>query len=120
MLNYVVAFDWPGLENGTLSGQIFQRVMLDDIPDPVTQKEVDTSWSLMLNQTYLNDRYELSLLYLRRMNENGAMANAKLTWSYDDNTDISIGYNRFMGDENGLFGQYKNNSRVNFDIKYSF
>jgi len=41
-------------------------------------------------------------------------------FAYDDNTVLTAEYNKYFGDENTQFGQFKNSSNMQVGLKYSF
>jgi hypothetical protein len=41
-------------------------------------------------------------------------------YTLDDDTVLTAEYNKYFGDENTQFGQFKNSSNVQLGVKYSF
>jgi len=41
-------------------------------------------------------------------------------FAYDDNTVLTAEYNKYFGNENTQFGQFKNSSNIQVGLKYSF
>ena len=51
---------------------------------------------------------------------NDALIRPKISYDFDDSFSILLGSNIFIGDTDGRFGQYKDNSMIYAKLKYNF
>lgn len=117
-LSYGLAFDWYGMQDATVTVQLFQSVR-DEVDEELVVDRVDTTWSAGINKTFHNAIYTASLLYFENSNDGDSMVRASLDWDFDDMTTISAGYDAFSGNPNGMFGQYRDTDRISLVLKHS-
>jgi hypothetical protein len=118
-VSYGLAIDWYGMQNATVTAQLFQTVR-EKVAEELVVDRVDSTWSLGVNKTFFNAIYTASLLYFENRNDRDSMLRASLDWDVDDRMTISAGYDAFSGDEAGMFGQYRDTDRITLELKYSF
>ena len=116
-LNYVVGLD-KTLGIWKLSGQFIQKRIFD-YDTQITSDEVDNLMTVMINRTLMREQIRLELFSYIGLNNEDALVRIRGFYFPYDGLGIELGTNLFLG-EQGLFGQYKDNSMVYTRIKYSF
>jgi hypothetical protein len=146
---YVLGADVTALTNMMVSAQFIQMINLDYVDTPETCTDgAKTSYNCgiytadMATMHLTNDLQkgreakEFYSLYLSKpygesgqhrwnnifmFEEGGGKWNRLDTeFTLDDNTVLTAEYNKYFGDENTQFGQFKNSSNVQLGLKYSF
>ena len=117
-LDYVLGFDWFGIEDGVLSFQFFQS-WLANYQTGIFRKEFENNFSLLARRNFLNETLEYEILYVINANRGDGLLRLKTNYDYNDNIELQVGYDLFHGNSDGLFGQFGNNDRVYFSVEYS-
>lgn len=117
-LSYALALDWSILDDGIITGQFFQSI-LSSSGKNLTRDKTDSSWSVMLSQYFVNQIYNVDLMFLQNINDRDGLFRAKFNWAYSDALNVSFGGDYFFGDSEGLFGQFESNDRVYFTVEYT-
>ena len=116
-VNYVVGLDRT-IGTWKLSGQFIQKIILDH-SELMTNNDVDNLMTVLVSHTMMRDLIRLELFsYIGLTNEDALIRIRGFYFPYDG-LGIELGTNIFVGDQ-GLFGQYHNNSMIYTRIKYSF
>ncbi|OUS01723.1 hypothetical protein A9Q90_09880 [Gammaproteobacteria bacterium 54_18_T64] len=115
----VVGLDWTGLENTLISGQLFQSVALNRQSATVRDKS-ESTLSLLVNHTLLNDTLELRLIWLTNSNVGDGLMRLRVTYEWQDNLKTWASSDTFYGSEEGIFGQFDDNDRLIIGIELAF
>jgi len=118
-MSYVVGLDWAGLENTLISGQLFQSVALNRQSATVRDKS-DSTLSLLVNHTLLNETLELRLIWLANSNIGDGLVRLRVTYEWQDNLKTWVSGDTFYGSEEGIFGQFDDNDRLTFGVELAF
>ena len=110
-LKYVLGFDWYGLTDTILSTQVFQTY-LDNYKPGMTRDELNTQITFLIKQDYMNETLHAEVLLLQDIDYEDGMVRPKLTYEYSDEVNIYVGADIFYGNEDGMFGQFKETDRV--------
>lgn len=124
-LKYAVGIDFT-FYSADLSVQMQQQKILNYKP-VIIQREYDTVLSFFGRKPFLNDRLVPSLLLLYFMVDNDYLVRPKLEYSLTDRLKLSAGLDLMAGEIGGplpgefhFVGYFKNESRAELDITYSF
>ena len=117
-LNYVVGLDFS-LGPVKMSGQFIQKYIFD-YQDLMLEDEINNMATVMARYDMLRETLHLELFSYIGITKSDALIRPKITYDFDDSFSILLGGNIFVGDEDGQFGQYGNNSMIYTKIKYSF
>jgi len=117
-VGWVLGFDWFGFDETLLSLQVFQS-WLPDHRSTMLRKSLDTIVTLVLRRELWNDRLVLEAQLLQSWNDRDGLVRPKLSWEWRDDTTLSLGFDFFYGDHNGVFGQYDSNDRVWLQVRFS-
>ncbi len=116
-LAYVLGFDWYGLSETLISMQLFQTWLTRN-PHGFIRDAVDTSITLLLRRTYLNEVLLTEVLWLNNLNDEDGLARPKLSYELSDALKIWTGFDLFYGAQDGLFGQFNQNDRFVFGFEW--
>jgi len=117
-LHYVLGLDF-NIKSVKFSTQFIQQYILDYEPGMLSQ-ETENTLTFLAHADVLRETLHLELFSYIGLSNEDALIRPKITYDYDDSFSILLGANVFVGDENGRFGQYKDNSMAYIKIKYSF
>lgn len=118
-MSYVIGLDWAGLENTLISGQLFQSVALHRQSATVRDK-TDSTLSLLVNHTLLNETVELRLIWLANTNIGDGLFRLRATYEWQDNLKTWVSSDTYYGSEEGIFGQFNDNDRLTVGIEMAF
>jgi len=105
----VIGVDWRGLTDIFISVQWFQSHLFE-YTNLMVRPENNQVGSFLFNQTFNNENLELNLLILHGFELSDSSSQLELSYLFEDNLKLWIGFDHFSGDSNGLFGQFKNKS----------
>ncbi len=117
-LNYVAGIDF-NLGNVKLSTQFIQKYILD-YNNMMTDNEYQNTATFMARYDMMRETLHLELFSYLGLSNQDALIRPKITYDFDDSFSILLGGNIFVGESDGQFGQYKDNSMVYTKIKYNF
>jgi len=117
-LNYVVGLDFS-IGSVKLSGQFIQKYILD-YDDFMRDDEINNMATFLARYDMMRETLHLELFSYIGLTNSDALIRPKITYDFDDSFSILLGGNIFVGDEDGQFGQYGDNSMIYTKIKYSF
>ena len=117
-LNYVAGVDF-NIGNVKLSAQFIQKFILDH-NDYMSEDEIQNTATVMARYDMMRETLHLELFSYIGLSESDALIRPKVTYDFDDSFSLLFGANIFVGDEDGRFGKYHDNSMVYTKIKYNF
>ena len=117
-LNYVAGVDF-NIGSVKLSAQFIQKFILDHNVY-MSEDEIQNTATFMARYDMLRETLHLELFSYIGLSESDALIRPKVTYDFDDSFSLLLGANIFVGDEDGRFGQYQDNSMVYTKIKYNF
>ena len=117
-LHYVAGLDF-NIGSVKLSAQFIQQYILD-YNDFIDQKEALNTATFLAHYDMLRETLHLELFSYIGLTNSDALIRPKITYDFDDSFSILLGGNIFVGDEQGQFGQYGDNSMIYTKIKYNF
>lgn len=117
-LHYLVGLDFS-LGGLMLSTQFIQQSILDYDDFILNEKSVNTM-TFLARYDLLRETLHLELFSYIGLTNEDALIRPKITYDFEDSFSILLGSNIFIGDSNGQFGQYVDNSMIYAKLKYSF
>ncbi len=117
-LHYVVGVDFS-IGTVILSAQFIQKYILDYNEFIYDDETINTA-TFLARYNMFRETLHLELFSYIGLTNLDALIRPKVTYDFDDSFSILLGGNIFVGDPQGLFGQYDNNSMVYAKIKYNF
>lgn len=118
-MSYVLGLDWAGLENTLISGQLFQSIALNRQSATVRDK-TDSTVSLLVNHTLLNETVELRLVWLANTNIGDGLFRLRASYEWQDNLKTWVSSDTYYGSDEGIFGQFDDNDRLTVGIEMAF
>ncbi len=125
--DYCLGFDRTVYIDWFLSGQIIQNIVLGSNPHMVTglslheRKPVDTYFTFVVSKPFKSMNDQAGLSGLIAYNTLGQWwINPKLWWEITQNTKITLGAQIFEGQHYQALGEFKRNTNIYTQIKYSF
>lgn len=117
-LHYLIGLDFT-IKDIKFSTQFIQEAILDYDKQMINQ-EFENTMTFLARYDMLRETLHLELFSYVGLTNQDALIRPKITYDFGDSFSILLGSNIFIGDEDGRFGQYKNNSMLYTKIKYSF
>ncbi len=117
-LHYLVGLDF-NLGPVKLSTQFIQQTILN-YDDYILNEKTENTMTFLARYDMFRETLHLELFSYIGLSNKDALIRPKITYDFDDSFSILLGSNIFVGDENGRFGQYSDNSMAYVKIKYSF
>ena len=119
VLQYIVGANFAFPEDTTFNVQFFQFWIPDHDPG-IIPDDLESGASLFLSTRWFHPDIEPSLLYIRSLNDDDWLFRARLNWEFHDNWRAVLGWDVFDGPPLGFFGQFSDNDRVYYEIRYTF
>lgn len=117
-LNYVVGVDF-NVGSVKLSTQLIQKYILD-YSEHITESEIHNTATFLARYDMMRETLHLEIFSYIGLSDSDALIRPKITYDFDDSFSILLGSNIFVGDRDGQFGQYKDNTMLYAKIKYNF
>ena len=117
-INYVVGVDFS-IGNVKMSTQFIQKYILD-YDEMIIDDEANNMATFLAHYDMLRETLHLELFSYIGLTNSDALIRPKISYDFDDSFNILLGGNIFVGDRDGMFGQYQDNSMVYAKVKYNF
>ena len=118
-LSSVVGLDWQRGSGSLFSAQWFYNLATDHSPS-MERTRAEHIVSLLAQQSFLNDSWQLRFLALHSLDWQDTMVQVKLKHWLTGRLEVWAGADLFSGDRQGLFGQFDDQDRVLFGLRYGF
>lgn len=117
-LNYVAGIDF-NIGSVKLSTQFIQKYILE-YNESMSENEFQNTATFMARYDMMRETLHLELFSYIGLSDHDALIRPKITYDFDDSFSILLGGNIFVGERDGQFGQYQDNSMAYMKIKYNF
>lgn len=117
-LHYMAGLDYS-LAGVKLSAQFIQE-FIAAYDNGITQEEFESTMTILAAKDFFREKLWVELFAYAGLNKGDALIRPKIRYDLADGFDVQLGANIFVGDDEGRFGQYKNNSMLYWKVKYSF
>ncbi|MEM1140125.1 MAG: DUF1302 family protein [Pseudomonadota bacterium] len=115
----VLGLDWQGPGQVLVSGQAFVDHITGS-PRGLRRPDTDRFLTLLVRKPFLNETLSLDARYLTDAREGDGLARLKAVYQLSDDREIGGGLDAFFGDQEGVFGQFNDQSRVNLLFRQYF
>ena len=116
-LSYVVGLDFTQIQRSLVSVQMFQSRLADTAPT-LTRDTLDTTLTLLINRSFLNEKWLAEVMWIRNSNDNDGLVRPKVSYKGMDNLNLWVGADVFYGSALGTFGQFDRQDRVRIGVKW--
>ena len=117
-LHYLIGLDF-NLGPVKLSSQFIQQTILN-YDNYILNEKTENTMTFMARYDMFRETLHLELFSYIGLTNGDALVRPKITYDFDDSFSILLGSNIFVGDEEGRFGQYNDNSMAYVKFKYNF
>ncbi len=117
-LHYVAGLDF-NIGSVKLSTQFIQKYILD-YNDFMKENEINNTATFMARYDLFRETLHLELFSYIGLTNKDALIRPKISYDFDNSFSILGGMNIFVGETDGQFGQYQDNTMLYLKIKYSF
>ncbi|WP_462280657.1 DUF1302 family protein [Salinivirga cyanobacteriivorans] len=117
-VHYLGGIDFT-ISDINFSTQFIQEALINYTGD-IEQEEFDNTMTFLAQYDMLHETLNLELFTYLGLNNEDALIRPKVTYDFEDGFSILVGANIFIGNKDGRFGQYRDNSMVYTKIKYNF
>ena len=117
-LNYVAGIDF-NIKGIKFSTQFIQKYIFD-YNSMMDDNEITNTATVMAHYDMMRETLHLELFSYLGLTEKDALVRPKISYDFDDSFSLLLGGNIFVGEKDGRFGQYHDNSMVYAKIKYNF
>ncbi len=117
-LHYQVGLDF-NFGPVKLSTQFIQQTILN-YDNYILNEQTENTMTFLARYDMFRETLHLELFSYIGLSNEDALIRPKITYDFDDSFSILFGSNIFVGDENGRFGQYSENSMAYVKLKYNF
>jgi len=118
-IHYLIGIDITPFWDIYTSVQFIQKAILN-YDDNIKDDEFDNTLTVLLRKTFLNETLTLEFFSYYSINNEDALIKPKISYKYTDELELTLGAYIFIGDDDGLFGQYEDNSMVYTRVKLNF
>ncbi len=115
---YLIGLDWVIGEH-TLNAQLFQT-WFQDHQATMALDELESGISLYAKTTGIHPDIEPELLWIRSLNRNEWLLEAKVSWKFQPDWRLAVGADIFEGPASGILGRFDETDRVYTEIRFSF
>lgn len=116
---YVVGLDYSGFEDTFLSAQFFQSVLTKDFEN-VTRDQIENTVTFLAERTFANETWKVESLFLHSINDGDGLIRPKVSYELASNVNVWAGADIFYGKSDGLYGQFKDQDRINVGFDWGF
>ncbi|GGZ68445.1 DUF1302 family protein [Algibacter mikhailovii] len=102
-----------------LSIQLFNEWITESI-SPYNRDLFETMTSMLISRELLNDSVKAEVLWVHSVNHNDGFITPQVSYWISTNTQLLVNAHVFYGEDNLLFGQFKNRSRLSLGFKWSY
>ena len=117
-LHYLVGLDFS-IKDVKFSTQFIQETVLN-YDELMMGEEIQNTMTFLARYDMFRETLHLDVFAYIGLTNEDALIRPKITYDFDDSFSLLLGSNIFVGDENGRFGQYKDNSMAYVKLKYNF
>jgi hypothetical protein len=117
-LHGLAGLDWS-LWGGDMSAQYIGEYIVD-YDEAVAADEFGHTATFRLRDSYLSDTLELELFAYLGIDPWDALLRPSLTYSVEDGVEFETGAEIFIGDDEGKFGRYSDNTMLYASLRWYF
>jgi Protein of unknown function (DUF1302) len=117
-LHYMGGLDYT-IGGWFLSTQFIQQIILD-YDESLVNDQFGNTMTFLIRKSFLRETLFFDFFTYFEINNPNALIRPKVTYNLADGLEILLGYNYFVGDSGGIFGQHSENNMLYTKLKFSF
>jgi len=118
-IGYVIGLDYTGVSDTLISGQVFQSTLVA-YDEAIVRDRLETQVTLKIERDFFNDTLTLGGLLIHSLNDADGVIQLDVDYSLRSNVRLSAGADLFYGGRDGLFGEFRDASRVTAGFEIGF
>jgi hypothetical protein len=118
-LAFVVGLDNTALANTLLSVQYFESTVRDPVAQ-MTRLRRERQATFLMQRSWRNESVRLRALWLRSLDRDDGAVQARISWQATAALSIGLSLERFYGDRDGLFGEFRDASRAGQAMQWAW
>ncbi len=118
-LSSVIGLDWQGLTDTFISVQWFQSYLFD-YDAAITRDRQQQTLTLLAERNFANETWTAKIQGQYSLNQQDQLWRFKLSHTLLSNLDVWIAADTFVGDSEGLYGQFDERDRVLVGFEVGF
>ena len=118
-VHYLVGLDATPFWDIKMSAQFVQRAILN-YDSNIQDREFDNTMTFLMKKTFLRETLDLELFTYYSISNGDALIKPKISYKYTDELELSAGAYIFVGDKDGMFGQFEDNNMIYVKSKLTF
>lgn len=118
-INYLIGIDWSPFGNWMITAQFVDNFILD-YNELIDNEEHTMVVTLNVSKKLLRETLALSTMFYCTINGEDLFNRTSTDYALTDAIHVLTGFDVFSGDNNGMFGQFKDNTEVWLKAKYNF
>jgi hypothetical protein len=117
-LAFVAGLDNTAFDDTLISVQYFQSRVLDPMPG-ATRENDERQITALMQRSFSNETIKVRALWLTSLNDHDDAVQAQLSWQMTGSLTIAVAFECFYGDRDGVFGQFRDASRVGLSLEWT-
>ncbi|MGF6489027.1 DUF1302 family protein [Pseudomonas frederiksbergensis] len=117
--SYVLGLDYYGVTESVFSAQFYQSI-LGETTEYLPRKAVDSIMTFLYRKDLFHQRDSFEARWLTNNNDGDGLFRLQYASKLSQNIKGTVGLDVFYGDNNGLFGQFNNNDRIQLKLDFYF
>jgi len=118
-LSSVIGLDYQGISEMFISIQWFHSHLFQ-YDKTIVRDENDQSITFLVQHDFMNETLRLESLFIHNLNQKDGLIRPKITYQMTSDLELFSGADLFYGSQDGLFGQFDSQDRVNIGFKLGF
>jgi len=117
--SYLFGVDWYGFEESILSFQFNQSYLFKKNSNLV-QNSIENTLTFLYKKDMFNNTLHNEILTIHNVNDGDGLIKTKTAYELDEESLIYANFEKFYGSSRGLYGEFKDESRVVVGLEYTF
>ena len=119
-LYYMLGCDYHLRSNIDINFQFIQKV-ISNYSRHLLEREIQNAFTLFLRCDFIHETLKTNLLIIYNSSEGDSWINPEIIYDFTDRWQATLGMDFLQGgSKKDFFGQFNNNDRVYFEIKFGF
>jgi len=118
-LSSVIGLDYQGISDMFISFQWFHSHLFQ-YEKTIVRDENNQSITFLVQHDFMNETLRLESLFIHNINQEDGLVRPKITYQMTSDLELFAGADLFYGSQDGLFGQFDHQDRLNVGFKVGF